>query len=244
MNGASGTRGFRFADVAIIGATVMVLLLGMVQRYRIGPAPDAAPFLQNVQRAAAAVVASETSGAAASTLIGAESKLPRAAYDLLSPNVLMSRQYRDIATNHSFGVALVHCGDARDMLAHYPPVCYVGNGFRMLSSAPMPLKLADGSTAPGVEYEFQFGRIDGPPPVRIWNVILMADDVRVSDMEGMRKQAFSSNARFYGAGQLQIIVSADYSEDERRAIYAQAIALYEPAIRAMLAPTASANVQR
>jgi hypothetical protein len=234
---ATSRKPFSATDVAVVIATLLVLSLGLVQRYRIGPAPDAVPYMQNVQRAAAGVIAGES--ASSGSLVSAESKVPRAAYDLLSPNVLMSRQYRDLSTNRSFGTVLVHCGDGRDMFAHYPPVCYVGNGYRLLSSTPMPLAMSDGSILPGIEYQFEFGRVDGPPPMRIWNVILMADDVRVSNMDEMRKRVFTSNARFYGAGQLQLIVSADYSEAERRATYAQALALYEPAVRAMLARTHS-----
>lgn len=233
-------RGFGRADVAVVIATAIVLLLGMVQRYRIGPAPDAGPFLQSVQRAAAAVVAStEANGSNSATLVSAESKIPRAAYDLLASNVLMSRQYRDLSTNRGFGVVLVHCGDARDMFAHYPPVCYVGNGYRLTQRTPMALTMSDGSTLPGIEYRFEFGRPDGPPPMRIWNVLLMADDQRFSDMADIRGRVFTSNARFYGAGQIQLVVSADYPESERRAAYAQALALYEPVLRAMLARTQS-----
>jgi hypothetical protein len=229
-------RGLGRTDVVVVIATVVVLLLGMVQRYRVGPAPDAGPFMQSVQRAVAAVVAStEPNGRNSGTFVSAEAKMPRAAYDLLVPNVLMSRRYRDLGTGRQFDVTVVHCGDARDMFAHYPPVCYVGNGYTMTDRVPMPLTMSDGSTLPGVEYRFDFGRPNAQPPLRIWNVLLMADDMRFSDMADIRGRVFTSNARFYGAGQIQLIVSADQPESERRAAYAQGLALYEPVLRAMLA---------
>src|SRR6185295_1872887 len=47
---------------------------------------------------------------------------------LLRLNAMLSRQYTctDRPTVH---ILLVHCGDARDMTGHYPPICYPSSGW-------------------------------------------------------------------------------------------------------------------
>lgn len=48
---------------------------------------------------------------------------------VLRPDAVLERRYTDIASGDSFGLTIVHCTDARDLLGHYPPVCYPAGGW-------------------------------------------------------------------------------------------------------------------
>jgi hypothetical protein len=52
-----------------------------------------------------------------------------AAVELLRPNKLLQRRYVNTENNAWFELLIVHCGDVRDMLGHFPPVCYPAHGW-------------------------------------------------------------------------------------------------------------------
>jgi len=52
---------------------------------------------------------------------------------------------------------IVHCGDVRDMIGHYPPVCYPANGWKPGPSAPTGIQVnQEDATA----YRYEFSRND------------------------------------------------------------------------------------
>ena len=53
----------------------------------------------------------------------------------------------------SAGVMLVQCGDAHDMVGHFPLRCYPANGWDLKSSAPRALLIEDRAVQ-ATEYEF------------------------------------------------------------------------------------------
>ena len=60
---------------------------------------------------------------------GDDVPVPNAGVEILRPNAILSRQFKNIHGGPSFTVMVIHCSDARDMEGHHPPVCYPANGW-------------------------------------------------------------------------------------------------------------------
>jgi len=217
--------------------TLLLLCAGGFQKFRIAPRSDTGPYLAAIRHAAAGIPLIN------STLIGADQPVPQAAVDLLKPNVLMSRSYTDFSNNTGFAVVVVHCADARDMFAHYPPRCYAAQGWRVVNATPTT-RILNGLTLPGIEYEFASQRLDGPMGMQIFNTMLLADGAVRVDMDDMQNRALADNMRWFGAGQIQIIVPSSLSPEQRLERYDQALTLFEPAIRSILSDPRQVDVKQ
>src|SRR5438477_7343006 len=61
---------------------------------------------------------------------GKDDDIPAAAQKLLRPNAILSRTYSEIDTSSLGGrhreasLLIVQCRDSRDMVGHFPPICY------------------------------------------------------------------------------------------------------------------------
>lgn len=218
------TRRYKFVCVM---ATLAALSIGAANKIRLGPPPDATPHLARV-REAATKATGEVAG-----MIVKPGHLPRQAFELLRPNVLEARSYTNLANNDTFSVLLVHCGDIADMGAHYPPACYPGSGFTVVSTTPMPLEL-NGRTLNGVEYELQPSRSDDREGFRIWNCMFLPNGTSTYLPKQLRRAARLDNMRHYGSGQIQVLVRTSLELEQRTAIYHDALRIYEPAIVAMM----------
>ena len=176
-------------------------------------------------------------------MIVRQGHLPRQAFELLRPNVLEARDYTDLSSSQQFSVLLVHCGDINDMGAHYPPACYPGSGLKVVQTDPMPLTLGD-ATLHGVEYELSPSRAGDREPIRIWNCMFLPDGSSTYEPSTLRRYARLGNVRYYGSGQIQVLVRASIGPDQRLALYRRALAIYEPAILQMLSDPRTAAPSR
>ncbi len=73
--------------------------------------------------------------------VGTDSEPTEAAIRLLSPNKILERRYLDPSTGGAFSLLFVHCGDARDMNGHYPPVCYPAHGWKLGDTQPLNIEI-------------------------------------------------------------------------------------------------------
>ncbi len=151
---------------------------------------------------------------------GVDTPVLPGAVELLRPNKLLQRQYRHPLTGSSFSVLIVHCGDVRDMMGHFPPVCYPSNGWTMEEAREDSIQRAFDGPIPITRYRVT--RDDGTASYAkvIANtfVVPRADsplgrDDRALDM--VTRTRWSSGL---GAAQVQIITDADMDEAERTEI--------------------------
>lgn len=78
--------------------------------------------------------------------LGADIPVTPAATDLLKPNKLIQRRYQNAETGEWFELLVVHCGDVRDMIGHYPPVCYPAHGWKLDSRATTKIEIDNAAT--------------------------------------------------------------------------------------------------
>jgi hypothetical protein len=147
--------------------------------------------------------------------------LPPAAEQLLHPNVEIDRLYtnRNLWINGqqaSASLLVVQCKDSRDMRGHYPPICYPASGEQWEFQAPFTVTTG-GATISGMEYHF----IRKSVPVYrrcVYDFFIVPGKGFVSDMPAVSKAAGDYQRRYYGAAQFQVVMNADYSQEQREQI--------------------------
>ncbi len=159
--------------------------------------------------------------------LGVDTPVTPAATELLKPNKLVQRRYTNTETGEWFELLVVHCGDVRDMIGHYPPVCYPAHGWSLESEADDTLSSPSGSLPASV---YTLSRRRG----------LESDRIKVADLfilpegegpwVGSELAMIQKAGRYFerarmGAAQLQVITPADMPEERRREIMSRAVTL-------------------
>ena len=118
--------------------------------------------------------------------VGRDGTPSEAAQRLLKPNKIMHRDYYHPETGARVGLLVVHCGDVRDMLGHWPPNCYPATGWVEQNRSQTSFRKR-GLTQPAMEYVFVRGT-DSQSRVqqRIFNFFVLPNNDRdiVANMDG------------------------------------------------------------
>lgn len=167
--------------------------------------------------------------------VSRELPITPAAVQLLRPNVLHQRRWIDTRSNESVTVLVVHCGDTRDLLGHYPPVCYVGQGWQMTGMTDWNAELG-GKSWKVPEYEFL--AVKGAQTEGLWvrNAMLLPGNGLGRDMDDVNGAARNVTRRFFGAGQVQFVFPHDYREDQRDRITKEMLVIYGDVLGAVSGP--------
>lgn len=207
----------------------LALLAGLTAESRSRPRPeDAEPYHRRAREACEAMPRVIGEWVTAAT----DLPIPPAAVALLRPNVLLHREYRNQTTGRSVNFLLVQCRSARDMLGHYPPVCYPGQGWEKRSQTAVEWP-AGPRAIPGMEYEFAKTH-EGQPVVRVVsNIIIVPGGRFVRDMNEVGKAAGDYLRQFYGAAQIQMVVWGEVPAEERRQIVSTFLGAHQPMLDAL-----------
>lgn len=155
---------------------------------------------------------------------GSDVPVPTAAVKLLRPNVILSRLYVNNAPGASSEIVqranllIVQCLDSRDMLGHYPPVCYPANGMTLIRSHPRTWTI-DQTTIRGMEYEFSQNASGESYAQVVYNFLIVPGHGIVRDMAGVNASAQDYQKRFFGAAQFQVVFDAELNESQRDGIF-------------------------
>lgn len=153
---------------------------------------------------------------------GTDIELPPAALALLRPNAICSRMYVDPHTGTIVDFLLIQCRTARDMLGHYPPICYKSNGWQMRSGTEQVWH-ADGLDVAAMEYEFFKSFPTRTDRIVVGNVLILPDGRFVRDMDVVRAMAGDHVKQAFGAAQMQVRIrgNMDLAPEQRSSIYMQ-----------------------
>jgi hypothetical protein len=157
-------------------------------------------------------------------------ELPQAAVALLSPNFSFSRLYTHASSGTVARVIMVQCRDARDMLGHYPPVCYPGQGWMLQEKFPRhwsvpPLEIN------GMEYQFQNRVVGESKRLTVSNFLILPNGRFTNEMRDVRDLAAHFPERYFGAAQMQLIVDSSLPAAEREKIVKSLLEIYVPLIQ-------------
>ncbi len=203
----------------------ILLLVGLgMQRTWLPQPEDAEPYHASIQDALAALP-EPTDGWTSEDV-----PLPPAAVSMLRPNVTLSKRYIHEPTGMNTSFILIHCGDARDMAGHYPPICYPNSGWKQTGATPSRWSTGD-KQLEGMEYRFERVDLGRTRRLTVANVILLPDGTFATDMASLKSLETDYRHRFFGAAQMQFIFNDDLTEEQRRATIEQLIDRYHPVIR-------------
>lgn len=164
--------------------------------------------------------------------------VPPSAVELLRPNAMLSRQFRDPATLRHASILVVQCKDARDLSGHWPPNCYKASGYTQTHVEPRTWPaLADGtSDIAGVEYTFDMETADGPQRLVVANFLIVPGVGPVPDMASVRNAGADPQRRSLGAAQVQVVTDGSFDRAQRDAIFAELLEPHWPLIDAITDP--------
>lgn len=201
-----------------------------------GPAPDTVAYFAEV---AASIDALPYK---VGDWIGTDVEVQPAAVRLLNPNKLLQRQYRHAQTGAVTQVLVVHCGDTRDMVGHFPPVCYPAHGWVQLDAQPVQVRITQTDT-PATAYRFKrsLGEIETEMVVTNFFVLPGTAQITAPDMNALNVAAQSLAASSQGSAQVQIVTDPALTDKERAEIVDGFLQALEPAIRAMSKERSSAR---
>jgi hypothetical protein len=213
-----------FYASAVTTAVLLAGAMGYRAKFQ-APPDDAEPYHRRVHQAADALPLR------IGPWFGTEMKMTSGAVEILNPNVAVSRVYRNVQNGQSVSLLLVQCPDTRDILGHYPPVCYVVHGWTMLTDPPVAREIpAAGRTLHASEYEFSRMRLDQTAHINVLDVMLLPDGRSCSDMETLERDARDYRVRFFGAAQIQIECDAGMDAEKRQGIYETFLDACKPVI--------------
>jgi hypothetical protein len=166
--------------------------------------------------------------------LGVDIPVIPAAQELLQPNRVLQRRYTNADTGESFEILIVHCGDIRDMLGHFPPVCYVANGWTLNQKMPVDVPLQN-QTVDAVRYDFSREVDFVRDAIHVVDLFALpsvnADGAVVPDYSAVVRAGRSRQTARLGSAQVQIIMSASASTDQRAGYTETAMRLVGPVIR-------------
>ena len=148
--------------------------------------------------------------------VGTDIPIPAAALRLLHPNAILSRRYQCLDRALSVQLLLVHCTDARDMLGHFPPVCYPSSGWSPLDVNPVREALV---TVRGRQMPFRmygFRRIDAEVravEIRVLNLFILPDGTLTPDIDDIGRLSERLALSAQGVAQMQIVTPWEIGEE-------------------------------
>jgi len=198
--------------IALAPVLSLVLVVGLSFALPTFAAPDGSV---EARRAEIAVALEETPWLIG-PWVGEIAQVPREAQKLLRSNSILSRVY---SRRHGpqVHVLLVHCDDARDMLGHYPPVCYPSSGYVAIegeTASDLELEVS-GRSLPVQTYAFERMRDRTETErIRVFNAFILPDGRVSREIDDINQQSERAPIARLGVAQLQLITPASVPLDE------------------------------
>jgi hypothetical protein len=221
-------------DGIAVFVSLCLLAGAAVEGWSLGPPAEAAPYHARCR------VAAESVPLTIGDWTGRDIPVPAQAVKLLRPNVVMSRRFANMVSGHTVSVLFVQCRDVRDLVSHYPPICYpVTRGMELTSASKREWSVA-GRSIPGTEYEFRSSQFGPGQSVVVQNFILMPSGEIATDMEPVKKQLALRN-RYLGAAQVQVVFDASVPAEVRDRAFVELVGGFRPLVDAVLSGRGTAQ---
>ena len=162
---------------------------------------------------------------------GTDIELTPAATKLLRPNTQLMRRYVN-PEGRAADLLLVQCRDARDMVGHYPPVCYPSQGWTRVPGRALGWRIGD-QVVPGVEYAFTRDAEGRTTACVVSSLIILPDGRYVTKMKDVEQASCDYNKQYYGAAQIQVVLDAAIPAAEREAIVSELLQPNLPLLEAL-----------
>lgn len=207
----------------------LALLIGILAFGRInnGPREGAQPYFERVAAAIDAIPYRVDSW------FGVNLPYTDVEVEMLRPNKLLQRTYQDPRTGQKISLSIVHCTEVRDMLGHYPPVCYPAHGWELESNE---LEHIDLKGRPQPARVYTFGRINRGTreSIRIISFFVTPGSADVlTEMDGLSAASKQTAGVGLGAAQIQILMPPGQSAATNDEMLSKLLQVVEPVISAI-----------
>ncbi|MAY75112.1 MAG: hypothetical protein CMJ31_10420 [Phycisphaerae bacterium] len=152
--------------------------------------------------------------------LGFDVEVSEAAVEMLKPNRILQRVYRKPNDASSqFSLLISHCGVTRDMLGHYPPVCYPAHGWTQLGVRDVSLK-TDDTEIPAREYSFRRGVGLESAAMTVMNFFVVPSDTERYQvtMDQLNSFEVTQSRHAKGIAQIQILVPEEMKPAQREEV--------------------------
>jgi hypothetical protein len=153
--------------------------------------------------------------------------------EYLHANVMIDREFINSQTGERASFLFIQCPDIRDLVPHFPAICYPGQGKTQVEAPKTRTWNVSGLSITGTEYSFESENFKEADGVIVDNFMLLPGHRISKDMTEVRAHVPLRN-RFYGVGQIQVVFSIGMPVDRRDAIFNQLVGAYRPLIDAIL----------
>lgn len=212
-------------DMIAVAVSMLLLCGAAADRISLISPVDPAPYHARVREVAA------RAPLAFGNWVGEDIAVPPEARSQLHPNVIISRGYHNTVTNQSVTLLLVQCPDVRDLVPHYPPVCYPGRGLSLDSARPVDWRVPELDVT-GTEYQFESNTFETDKLTIVDNFMVLPDGRICREMNQVRRQV-GLRTRYFGAAQVQVVFSSDTPAGAREKICDEFIEAYRPLLDAI-----------
>jgi hypothetical protein len=210
---------------AAVAVSVLLLTAIGAEAARRREPVDAAPQHARIAELAAATIPFSTG-----EWLGRDVEPIASSVALLRPNVLVQRAYRNRRTGETAQLLFVQCADARDLLGHFPPVCYPAHGWTLDASAPAAWDLG-GVRVAGVRYRFAKGGAE-PADLVADNFMVVPETGFAPDMDAVNRAAGDTRLRALGAAEVQVLTDLRMTDARRDEVVRELVSPLLPLLRA------------
>jgi len=164
--------------------------------------------------------------------VGVDAEPTPAAIALLSPNKILERRYVDPSTGAGFTLLIVHCGDVRDMIGHYPPVCYPAHGWKAGGSTKVAIEI-NGEKATAIKYDFTHNDELFERHMSVTNFFVIPEEgvTLFADMKDVERASRSSETGGLGVAQFQIVMPEDSNPQWRDLVIHETLQAVAPTVK-------------
>lgn len=144
------------------------------------------------------------------------------ALTLLKPNAFLRRDYTHLRLGQRISVLVVHCGDARDLLGHFPPRCYPAHGLTATSSARRRWDVG-GIEVEATRYRFSKTNVADAADIVVDNFMILPTGATAPDMDDVDRMARDVRMRHLGAAQVQLVTDGRMEDALRDAAFRELV---------------------
>lgn len=148
--------------------------------------------------------------------VGQDVVIPTSAQEILQPNGLVSRRFKQYGGDGALTFALIHCIDLRDMHGHHPPRCYPASGWSLNRKdvseerETISVMISDIPTDMAVYRFKQGGPMESSSLLTVVSVFVTPMAGMVNDMAVLQDLgSMGRGASALGVGQIQLVFSGD-----------------------------------
>lgn len=199
----------KYVDGIALFLAVTVVSVAVSHKFRMHPEADPSPYFATIRGEAAKVTAA---GAPAGWDVIEKPMEDSRRY--LNANVCLNRTFRDRLTGVTVQMLLVQCPDIRDLVQHYPTICYPGRGLEEHVRQRVEWTTG-GHEYHATFYQFESKDFQRGGVTQVYHFMLMPNGNVEADPVTLKRQMTLSD-RHYGAAHVQFVFSDETVPEQER----------------------------